>query len=51
MPFVMAISWNHASPLAEFIRHLSSEGIPATLGKAREVKDDLEILRKWHRSS
>jgi hypothetical protein len=47
----MAISWNHASPLAEFIRHLSSEGIPATLGKAREVKDDLEILRKWHRSS
>jgi predicted HTH domain antitoxin len=38
-------------PLAEFIRHLSSEGIPATIGKAREVKDDLETLRKWRRSS
>ncbi len=38
-------------PLAEFIRHLSREGIPVISGKAREVKADLEALRKWRKSS
>ncbi len=39
------------TPLAEFIRHLSRQGIPAIAGKAREVKADLEVLRKWRKSS
>lgn len=38
-------------PLAEFIRHLSREAIPAISGKASEVKHDLETLRKWRKSS
>ena len=38
-------------PLAEFICHLSRQGIPAISGKAREVKDDLETLRKWRKPS
>jgi predicted HTH domain antitoxin len=38
-------------PLGEFIRHLSREGIPAISGKAREVRGDLEALRKWRKSS
>jgi predicted HTH domain antitoxin len=38
-------------PLAEFIRHLGRQGIPAISGKAREVKADLGVLRKWRKSS
>jgi predicted HTH domain antitoxin len=38
-------------PLAQFIQHLSRAGIPAIAGTAREVKEDLETLRKWRKSS
>jgi predicted HTH domain antitoxin len=38
-------------PLAEFIAQLSREDIPVITGTAREAREDMETLRKWHRSS
>jgi predicted HTH domain antitoxin len=32
-------------PLAKFIQHLSRAGVPAILGTAREVKEDMAALR------
>ena len=38
-------------PLAEFIPYLGSRGIPAITGTAEDVDKDLEVLRKWGKSS
>ena len=37
--------------LHEFIPFLGSQGISAITGTAREVREDLESLRKWDKSS
>lgn len=38
-------------PLVDFMKCLSSRGIPVLRGTAREVKKDLEALDKWRASS
>jgi predicted HTH domain antitoxin len=38
-------------PVVDFMRHLSSRGIPVVSGTAREAKRDLEKLTKWRASS
>jgi predicted HTH domain antitoxin len=38
-------------PLAEFIPYLGSRGIPAITGTAEDARKDLEVLRKWGKSS
>jgi predicted HTH domain antitoxin len=38
-------------PLAVFIPYLGSKGIPTIKGTAEDVDRDLEVLRKWGKSS
>jgi predicted HTH domain antitoxin len=38
-------------PLVDFMKHLSSRGIPVIRGKAREVREDLKTSDKWRASS
>jgi predicted HTH domain antitoxin len=38
-------------PLGEFIPYLGSRGIPAITGTAEDARKDLEVLRKWGKSS
>jgi predicted HTH domain antitoxin len=38
-------------PLAEFIPYLGSKDIPAITGTAEDARKDLEVLRKWGKSS
>ncbi len=37
--------------LVEFIAQLARENVPVITGTAREAREEMETLRKWHRSS
>ena len=35
-------------PLADFMQHISHQGIPVIRGNAKTLRDDLENLEAWH---